>query len=351
MSVPSPSRMADNSVPAWAKDILGTDVPGNGVAFHAHEQALVNDGGVLRSVGIAVSAQQNQTSDIFSFKWKKRDSYEQSLTAKLRSWLFERYGDVAHMPWLKQYGPSPLLVDLGCGACASSLELWADALPQLRFIGVDISEAVNVARDRFHERGFDGLFIRSDLHRVPIARGSVDLLFSEGVLHHCDDTREALASAASYLRPGGRILFYVYNKKGPIREFTDDYLRTKLRDLPPEKAWQMMMPLSRLGAELGKLDIEIDVPEAIDLLQIPAGRVNLQRLFYWHIFKAWYSPEASLDEMNHINFDWYAPRNAHRQTPEEVRAWCQQLGLQIERERVEEAGITVIAQKMAWAEP
>ena len=87
-----------------------------------------------------------------------------------------------------------------CGACASSLELWAVALPHLRFIGADISEAVNVARDRFHEHGFDGLFIQSDLHRLPIARGSVDLIFSEGVLHHCDDTREALASVPMSLR-------------------------------------------------------------------------------------------------------------------------------------------------------
>jgi hypothetical protein len=51
--------------------------------------------------------------------------------------------------------------------------------------------------------------------------------------------------------------------------------------------------------------------------------------------------------MNHINFDWYAPTNAHRQTPEQVRLWCAQAGLDIEREIVEEAGITVIARKIA----
>ncbi len=60
-----------------------------------------------------------------------------------------------------------------------------------------------------------------------------------------------------------------------------------------------------------------------------------------------YRPELTLDEMNHINFDWYAPKNAHRQSAEEVRAWCAGLGLAIEREQVEEAGITVIARKPA----
>lgn len=38
------------------------------------------------------------------------------------------------------------------------------------------------------------------------------------------------------------------------------------------------------------------------------------------------------EEMNHINFDWYAPANAHRQTPKEVHGWCAQAGLAIERE-------------------
>jgi hypothetical protein len=53
----------------------------------------------------------------------------------------------------------------------------------------------------------------------------------------------------------------------------------------------------------------------------------------------------SLDEMNHLNFDWYAPKNAHRQSAEDVRRWCAGLGLAIEHEEVEEAGITMIARK------
>ena len=58
-----------------------------------------------------------------------------------------------------------------------------------------------------------------------------------------------------------------------------------------------------------------------------------------------YSPVLTFDEMNHINFDWYAPANAYRQSPEDVREWCQEVNLVIEREVVEEAGITIIARK------
>ena len=71
----------------------------------------------------------------------------------------------------------------------------------------------------------------------------------------------------------------------------------------------------------------------------------MQRLFYWHVIKAYHDPELSLDELAHINFDWFAPRNAHRQSPEEVRAWCDEAGLDVEREDVQDAGITIVARR------
>ncbi len=73
--------------------------------------------------------------------------------------------------------------------------------------------------------------------------------------------------------------------------------------------------------------------------------MNNVRYLYWHVFKAFYRPGMTLEEMNHVNFDWYAPRNAHRHTVEEVRGWCAEAGLIIERERIEDSGITAIARK------
>ena len=173
------------------------------------------------------------------------------------------------------------------------------------------------------------------------------MIFSEGVLHHTDSTQSALERLTRLLAPGGRFMFYVYKSKGPLREFTDDYVRAQLQKLTPEQAWKAMEPLTRLGVALGELGVEITVPEDIELLDIPAGSYDLQRFFYWHVAKAFYLPELSFDELNHINYDWYAPANAHRQTPEQVRSWCEDAGLIIEREHVENAGITVIARKSA----
>ena len=118
-----------------------------------------------------------------------------------------------------------------------------------------------------------------------------------------------------------------------------------MRNASAQEAWRRLEPLTKLGKVLGDLNVEVDVPEPIDLLDIPAGRIDLQRLFYWHVMKLYYRPDYDLNEMNHVNFDWYTPQYAYRQTPEQVRAWCSNSGLTIEHEVVELPGITIIARR------
>jgi SAM-dependent methyltransferase len=328
----------------WFADLLGVSLPPEGQSVELFGRTLTMHGGILRAQGL-VSLAQEQTRDAFGFKWAKRDTFEGESTRVMKAWLIEKYGNVREAPWLFDAGPRPVMLDAGCGAAFSALALFEPILDQIRYVGTDVSTAVEVAKLRFEERGLNAAFMQADLNQLPLPDESVDLIFSEGVLHHTDDTRNALAAVARLLKPGGRILFYVYRKKGLIREFTDDYVRSRMEAMTPEQGWEAMIPLTRLGVVLGELNIEIDVPERIELLDIPAGRINLQRFVYWHVLKAFYRPELTLDEMNNINFDWYAPKNARRHTTEEVRAWCAELNLAIEHERVEEAGISIIARK------
>lgn len=332
-------------LPSWLAEVLGVRHLDEGLEFSLGGQSFVVREGLPRSSKL-VSAEQAQTRETFGFKWKKVDTFDSPASlARMREWLIERYGDLATAPWLAEHGEQPLLIDAGCGAGMSGLELLGPLLPRIRYLGVDVSEAVDVARQRFAQRGHACGFLQADISDLPLPPGSVDLIFWEGVLHHTNSTEGALKSLARLLKPGGRFLFYVYKKKGPIREFTDDYIRDKLQEMSPDEAWKAMEPLTQLGISLGELNAEIDIPQPIDVLGIPAGRINVQRLFYWHVAKMFYRPDLSFDEMNHINFDWYAPANAARQSPEEVRAWCAESGLTVEREVVEDAGITVIARK------
>lgn len=330
----------------WLAELVGVKLPTEGGEVAVRGRRLVMRGGVLRAAGQASAAQQ-QTEKAFGYLWGRRETYDtQAGLRRVREWLVERYGDLSQAAWWREHGERPLLLDAGCGGGVSALELFDGMFERMRYVGADISEAVDVARARFVERGTPGAFLQADLTDLPIPPESVDLVFSEGVLHHTDSTERALYAVARYLKPGGRILFYVYRRKGPIREFTDDYIRERLQAMSADEAWAALAPLTRLGIALGELNIEVEVPEHIALLEIPAGRINLQRLFYWHVFKAFHHPDLSFDEANNINFDWYFPRNAHRQSLTEVKSWCDTAGLSVEREVEEPAGITIIARKL-----
>ena len=342
----TPSISSEPMFPEWFWSYLDMSPKSEAETFRIGATEFVMRGGIPRAANLLSSA-QSQTEETFGFKWKKRDTFDSPASlARMREWLLQRYGDPSTAAWLSA-DVKPLVLDAGCGAGMSALELFGPVADRIRYLGVDISEAVDVARARFAERGLNAGFVQADICQLPFAPGSVDVIFSEGVLHHTDSTERALKSLAPLLKRGGRFMFYVYRRKGPIREFSDDFIRAKLQAMPPEEAWRAMEPLTRLGIALGELDAEIVIPEAIDLLDIPAGRINVQRLFYWHVAKMFYRPDLTLDEMNHINFDWYAPANAHRQSPEEIRQWCADAGLEIEREVAEEAGVTIVARKVA----
>jgi len=293
------------------------------------------------------SKDQEQTSQVFGYKWGKRETYEsEPVRVAMRDFYLRHYGDVEGAEWWAEYGQNPRILDVGCGAGYTAIELLGSRLKSADYWGVDISDAYKVAQQRFAERGLQGTFLQADLMTLSLPESSFDVILAEGVLHHTDCTATAFKRITRHLKPGGRMLAYIYRKKGPIREFTDDYIRSQIADLSPREAWEALAPLTHLGIKLGELDVEVEIPKAIDLLGIPSGKISLQRLFYWHIFKAFYHPGWKFEEMQHVNFDWYAPKNAHRHTIDEIQQWCAESNLTIERADLEElAGYSIIARK------
>ncbi len=242
---------------------------------------------------------------------------------------------------LVYWNPTDVSVPKQGPACGN----FGDELSKHDYVGVDISDAVIQARRNFDVHGIPGTFIQANLQDLPMELGTFDLIFSEGVLHHTDSVQEALIYLASRLNSGGRFAFYVYAKKAPIREFTDDIVRNFISNMTDEEAWDALMPLSAFGKLLGDLGITVEIPDDIPALGIERGSYDLQRLFFYKICKAYYRPEYSLSEMNHINFDWFRPENCHRHSPVEIEQMCLNAGLKLERLRSEPSGITVIARK------
>ena len=285
---------------------------------------------------------QRQTEESFGFKWKKRDTYEsESMYAFAQEWLVRRYGFRDMDDVREFFGSRGHVLDAGCGSGFSS-GLFLSEENRAQWVGADISEAIDVARDRLGQ--YPGThFVQGDVLQLPFAEESFDVILSEGVLHHTPSTERALKALIPLLRRGGEILFYVYRRKGAVREFSDDYIRGVVSPMDPTEAWDALRPLTKLGQALSALKVEVDVPEDIPYLGIPAGKVDVQRLIYWHFLKLFWRDDWTFEQNNHVNFDWYHPRYAHRQSEDEIRAWCEAGGLEIRRFYPEESGYSVRA--------
>lgn len=293
------------------------------------------------------SIKQQQTMDTFSFEWSQQElSHNENLYNLRTNWINERYLD-NEAEKLEQWlsGDRKIILEVGCGSGVSGMLFFKEHLHKHDYLGVDISDAVNIAKQEFEKKQYPGEFLQCDLNKLPIANGTLDMIFAEGVLHHTDNTKKAILNLSTKLKKGGRFLFYVYARKAVLREFTDDHIRNQLTPMDDEMAFEALKPLTELGIDLGKLDVDIDVKADIPYLGIKKGKLDLQRFFYWNIAKLFYDPNLSMEEMNLINFDWYRPHNCHRHTSEEVEAYCQEANLKIERMHVHEAGITIVAQK------
>ena len=293
-----------------------------------------------------IDAAQQQTADSFGFKWHRRDTFtSEAVMSTTRGWFLKRYGFATLDEARAYFAGRARILDAGCGAGLGS-SLWLT--PGWRgdghaeWIGADISSAVEVAHDRLSACPGTS-FLQADLTRLPFRPGTFDAIFSEGVLHHTPSTEASLKTVARLLAPGGELLFYVYRKKGPIREFSDDLVRGLVSNKEPAEAWDALRSLTRLGQALAELRVEVDVPEDVPYLGIKAGKIDVQRLVYWSFLKAFWDPARTLEENVHINFDWYHPRYAHRQSEEEVRRWCAEADLTVTRLDVEESGFTVRA--------
>lgn len=291
---------------------------------------------------------QLKTSDSFEYKWKRRETYD-SQTAKKNAekWYLEKYGFKSLRAWVEFFDSGGRVLDVGCGSGFSS-SLFLDT-PYWKgtaaWIGVDISEAIDVARERL-EKVPNAHFVQGDALSLPFPDDTFSIVFSEGVFHHTPSTRQALKSAARVLAPNGEFSFYVYRRKSAVREFTDDYVRRLISPLSDEEAWAEMRSLTHLAQALAEAKTTISVPVDVLSLGIKAGEHDVQRLIYWHFAKLFWNSTLTFEENVHVNFDWYRPVYAHRHTAEEVRAWCEQANLRVIRFHEQESGFTVRAIKL-----
>lgn len=300
--------------------------------------------GIPRFVGSDDTGQE-QVKESFGYKWSIRSGYEHPRVNELNAEMeLARYGLKTLQEFKDVFAKRQRVLDAGCAAGHhSSLYLSPDSHPK-EWVGTDISSAIDIAHERLG--AIPGTsFVQADIHHLPYRDGSFDLILSRGVMHHTPSTIAAFRSLVRVLEPGGEFIFFVYRKNGPVREFTDDHIRSVLAAMPPAQAWEALRPLTRFGESLSKSDATIEVPEDIPYLGIPKGTYPVHMLIYNYFVKAFSKPGWNYDESNLISFDWYHPTYAFRHTEEEIRGWCREAGVEITHLDSRWTGFTVRARK------
>jgi hypothetical protein len=150
---------------------------------------------------------------------------------------------------------------------------------------------------------------------------------------------------ARHLADQGRLALYVYKRKGPIREFTDDYLREFTTRMTAEECYRFCQAVTRLGKALSDLKAEVTIPADLELLHMEAGPQDLQRFFYWNVMKCFWNDDYDFVTNTIINFDWYHPKYASRHTLEEVEDWFRVHDLTMERVAVIPSGIAALGKR------
>jgi arsenite methyltransferase len=312
------------------------------VGEKSRRYAITNS--IPRFVSKISDSGQEQVQKVFGYKWTRQDwGHEKKSRDFYARWVRESFHCPSDETFFKLFKRDHHILDAGCGSGFISSYLAPNLRHPLIF-NVDISSSIDVALK--NSKGIpNAFFVQADINQLPFVYELFDTIISLGVLHHTPDTFQSLSNLVPHLKKGGRLFLYIYKKKSPIREFTDDFLREYISTLPAERAWEEAAKLTKLGKYLSGLKLTLSIPEDMPLLGFKKGRIDLQRFFYWNILKCFWNAEMSFDNNVTINFDWYYPKYGHRHTEHEIRHWLIKLNLSLEMINDVESGFYIIARK------
>jgi len=164
------------------------------------------------------------TSTRFGFEWNRYRAFFPHYETQFRGWI-------------EPLGPGDFagrdVLDAGCGMGRNSY--WAARWGAASVLALDEAElAVDAARQVLAELPNARVECRS-LYELPF-RDCFDLCFCVGVIHHLQQPARALTGLRRALRPGGRLVVWLYGHEGnELWVAFFKLLHPLLRRLPP--AW------------------------------------------------------------------------------------------------------------------
>jgi len=287
----------------------------------------------------------SQTVSSFNQKWTENPKLAFDATVDTNSdihgWILNRNGFNTETDFIKWCRSKNRILDAGCGNGRVTNLFSKCAAAGAQIVGIDYSPEVAIKNLANNNNVTVG---HADLTQNLAPFGTFDLVYCQEVLHHTSEPFLAFSNLVDILNENGEIAIYVYKKKGPIREFSDEYIRDQLKTLTWDEANNQMLEITKLGKLLSELQIEIEVDE-IELLGIKKGKYDLQRFIYHYFLKCFWNEDLDFQESVAINTDWYLPQIASKHTMAEVSGSALAKNLEIIHLREDEYGITMRAKR------
>jgi ubiquinone/menaquinone biosynthesis C-methylase UbiE len=284
----------------------------------------------------AIDGNQEQTKDIFSDKWVEADEYESidKMYEFQLEWFLTLYGFGTEEKLASFLLNKKVILDSGCGL-GYKASWFAKLAPHAIVIGIDISDALDIAAKRFVNQN-NLFFIKGDIADTGLKKNVVDFTVCDQVIMHTEDPQKTFDHLSDITSKNGEFACYVYSKKALPRELVDDYFRNATHTISKEDMWKFSEQLTALGKALSDLKITFESPD-IPLLGIKGGTYDIQRFIYWNFLKCFWKEDWGFELSKATNFDWYAPSNAKRFSKEEFLHMGERNNLKVEFLHQEEA--------------
>ncbi|MBM3911305.1 MAG: class I SAM-dependent methyltransferase [Thaumarchaeota archaeon] len=281
-----------------------------------------------------------KTEDAFSSKWKafNKTYHQKNWLLHQQNWFLDRFGWKTLKNFNKFLKTRTMILDAGTGI-GNSAKLFS-ANPAAQVFAIDASASIDFANKKYGDTP-NIHFIQADLRQLPFKKKFFDLICSDQVLHHTKDTESSFKYLTKFLQKNGQISIYVYNKKAPMREYADTYIREFTTNMTEKECMEFSKDMTYLGKALSDLKKKITIKRDIPILKIKKGTYDVQRFIYWYFLKCFWAEDGNFERSVGVNYDWYYPKFAYRHTPDEVRKWFNDVKLKINHFKEIESGISV----------
>ena len=192
--------------------------------------------GVPRLLPTTLAQEAVATAQRFGYEWTRFSEIRPEYEEQMLGWI---------APVGREAFAGRRVLDAGCGK-GRHLRL-AAAFGAKDVIGIDLGPAVDAAAQNTDDLDHVHV-VQGDLTRPPFRPGSMDLIYSIGVLHHLGKPEAGFRALAPLLVPGGRFIAWLYAREGNgwVVALVDPARHLTSRLPPPlvsAVAWAVSVPL------------------------------------------------------------------------------------------------------------